>query len=60
MGAQNSDTVGITANHHNMVKFSDPEEQGFKDVADRLEIMLRKATPKVKANWQERDSIKGS
>lgn len=42
---------GIDADHRNMTKFSNADNEDFKKLSRTLKSMLQKSKPKVEANW---------
>lgn len=50
-GASDAAEFGINADHRNMTKFPDVENEDFKKVTRTLEFMFEKARHKVEANW---------
>ena len=51
-GAVGAAKVAILSDHHNMVKFKDAEDEGFRRVNGELSIML-KAVRKMEENREE-------
>ena len=52
-GAVGAAKVAILSDHHNMVKFKDAEDEGFRRVNGELSIMLKKAVRKMEENREE-------
>ena len=51
-GAVGAARIAILSDHHNMVKFRSPEDEGFRRVNGELSIMLKKAVRKMKENQE--------
>ena len=52
-GAVGAAKVAILSDHHNMVKFKDAEDEGFRRVNGELSIMLKKAVRKMEESREE-------
>ena len=52
-GAVGAAKVAILSDHHNMVRFKDAEDEGFRRVNGELSIMLKKAMRKMEENREE-------
>ena len=52
-GAVGAAKVAILSDHHNIVKFKDEADEGFRRVNGELSIMLKKAVQKMKDNREE-------
>lgn len=50
-GIPNAAEFGINADHRNMTKFSDADNEDFKKLSRTLESMLQKCENKVDTNW---------
>ena len=59
-GAVGAAKVAILSDHHNMVKFKDAEDEGFRRVNGELSIMLKKAVRKTGGNREELPVASGS
>ena len=59
-GAVGAAKVAILSDHHNMVKFKDAEDEGFRRVNGELSIMLKKAVRKMEENREELPAASGS
>lgn len=51
LGTPDAAEIGINADHRNMTKFSNAEDEDFKKLSRILESMFRKSGPKVEGNW---------
>ena len=52
-GAVGAARVAILSDHHNLVKFTDAEDEGFRRVNGELSIMLKKALRNMEENQEE-------
>lgn len=48
-----SEAIAIHANHINMVKFASKEDSGYKAISRHLQLMVRDADGKIKAEWEK-------
>lgn len=58
LGAPDSAEFGINADHRNMTKFPNLDDEDFKKLSRTLEFMLQKSGPKVEANWASEAHMK--
>ena len=59
-GAVGAAKVAILSDHHNMVKFKNAEDEGFRRVNGELSIMLKKAVRMMEENREELPVASGS
>ena len=50
-GTPDAAEFGINADHRNMTKFSNTDNEDFKKLSCTLELMVQKSSSKVEANW---------
>lgn len=50
-GTPDAAEFGINADHRNMTKFSNADNEDFKKLSCTLGFMIQKSGPKVEANW---------
>lgn len=50
-GTPDAAEFGINADHRNMTKFSNVDDEDFKKLSRALEFMIQKSVSKVEANW---------
>lgn len=50
-GTPDTAEFGINADHRNMTKFPEADNEDFKKLSRTLEFMLQKSGSKVEANW---------
>ena len=51
LGTPDAAEIGINADHRNMTKFSNADNEGFKKLSIILESIFLKSGSKVEANW---------
>ena len=52
--------VALTSHYHNMVKFKDAEDEGFRRVNGELSIMLKRVVRKLEEGQEELPVASGS
>lgn len=50
-GTPDAVEFGINADHRNMTKFPNADNEDFKKLSRTLDLMIQKSGPKVDANW---------
>ena len=58
LGIPGAAEFGINADHRNMTKFPNADDEDFKKLSRTLEFMLQKSGPKVEANWASEAHMK--
>lgn len=57
-GAADAESVAISADHLNMVKFASSEDGGYRKVSGHLQLLAEEAPDAIGARWEEQDKIK--
>lgn len=57
-GAVDAESVAISADHLNMVKFASGEDGGYKTVSGHLQLLADEAPNVIDARWEEQKKIK--
>ena len=54
-GAMDAEPLAIMANHLDMVRYPDENDDGYRRVSGHLSLMVQKAGTAVNVNWQRED-----
>lgn len=56
-GVSDAESIAISANHLDMVKFASCEDGGYEKVSGHLQILFEEAPDAIDARWKEQGRI---
>lgn len=56
-GAADAESIAISADHINMVKFASKESNGYKTVSGHLQVMVQDCGNVVALRWEQEDRL---